>query len=64
MPYSWDAELIVSAPLANTFIETQFPDLAPATISLVGSGFYIRFFFLFDRFVFRFPRRVLGVGLL
>ncbi len=30
MPNAWDAEQIVSVPLANTLIETQFPELAPA----------------------------------
>ena len=39
MPNAWDAEQIVSVPLAKTLTETQFPELAPATISLLGYGF-------------------------
>lgn len=64
VPNAWDAEQIVSAPLAKTLIETQFPELAPATISLLGYGFDNTVYQVNDRFVFRFPRRELAVGLL
>lgn len=64
MPNAWDAEQIVSVPLANTLIETQFPELAPAAISLLGYGFDNTVYQVNGRFVFRFPRRELAVGLL
>ncbi|BFJ00329.1 MAG: aminoglycoside phosphotransferase family protein [Priestia megaterium] len=64
MPNAWDAEQIVSAPLAKTLIETQFPELAPAVISLLGYGFDNTVYQVNDRFVFRFPRRELAAGLL
>lgn len=64
VPNAWDAEQIVSARLAKTLIETQFPELAPANISLIGYGFDNTVYQVNDRFVFRFPRRELAVGLL
>jgi aminoglycoside phosphotransferase (APT) family kinase protein len=64
MPNAWDAEQIVSVSLANTLIETQFPELAPAAISLLGYGFDNTVYQVNGRFVFRFPRRELAVGLL
>lgn len=64
VPNAWDAEQIVSAPFAKTLIETQFPELAPAAISLLGYGFDNTVYQVNDRFVFRFPRRELAVGLL
>ncbi len=64
MPNAWDAEQVVSAPLAKTLIETQFPELTPAAISLLGYGFDNTVYQVNDRFVFRFPRRELAVGLL
>ena len=64
MPNAWDAEQIVSAALSKTLIETQFPELAPAKVSLLGYGFDNTVYQVNDRFVFRFPRRELAVGLL
>jgi aminoglycoside phosphotransferase (APT) family kinase protein len=64
MPHAWDAEQIVSAPLAKKLIETQFPELAPAAISLLGYGFDNTVYQVNDRFVFRFPRRELAARLL
>ncbi|MDY0943345.1 phosphotransferase [Priestia megaterium] len=64
MPHAWDAEQIVSAPLAKTLIETQFPELAPAEISLLGYGFDNTVYQVNGRFVFRFPRRELAAELL
>lgn len=51
MPNAWDAEQIVSAPLAKTLIETQFPELAPAAISLLGYGFDNTVYQVNDRFL-------------
>ncbi|RDZ17784.1 phosphotransferase [Priestia megaterium] len=64
MPNAWDAEQVVSAPLAKTLIETHFPELAPVTISLLGYGFDNTVYQVKERFVFRFPRRELATGLL
>ncbi|MDR7241928.1 phosphotransferase [Priestia megaterium] len=64
MPNAWDAEQIVSAPFAKTLIETQFPELAPTAISLLGYGFDNTVYQVNDRFVFRFPRRALAARLL
>ena len=54
VPNTWDAEQIVSAPFAKTLIETQFPELAPATISLLGYGFDNTVYQVNDRLCFGF----------
>lgn len=60
----WTAESAVTDDLARSLIEDQFPDLAPATIRLLGEGWDNRALLVNDEFVFRFPRRQVGADCL
>jgi aminoglycoside phosphotransferase (APT) family kinase protein len=59
----WIPEIVVDVPLARELIEAQFPDLCPATITPLGSGWDNTVFRVNERFVFRFPRREIAVEL-
>ncbi|MFS1516451.1 phosphotransferase [Bacillus sp. SCS-151] len=64
MTNPWDAEQVVSPKLAKDLIETQFPDLYPVTVSLMGKGFDNTVYLVNEKYVFRFPRRTIAVDLL
>jgi aminoglycoside phosphotransferase (APT) family kinase protein len=58
------AQIEVSADLAATLIEEQFPELAPLRLEVLGIGWDNTAFRVNDAFVFRFPRRDLAVPLI
>ncbi|QDU66024.1 phosphotransferase [Engelhardtia mirabilis] len=60
----WIAEVDVDVRLARALIDEQFPDLADWPLTLLGSGWDNTVFALGPKWVFRFPRRQLAVGLL
>ena len=62
MSESWSAEFVVSADLARSLIEAQFPAFAPARVELLGAGWDNTVFRVNKTHVFRFPRRELAVG--
>lgn len=64
MPAPWTAEFEVSQELARTLIAQQFPDLEPVHVAHLGTGWDNTAFLVNERWVFRFPRRQLAVGLL
>ena len=39
MSPAWSAELVVSSALAQSLIETQFPQLMPVKAEFIGAGF-------------------------
>lgn len=61
MPQPWSAEWTVTAALAQSLIEKQFPQLAPAGAELLGAGWDNTAFRVNNRYVFRFPRRQFAV---
>ena len=64
MTHAWSAEREVSADLARSLIETQFPQLAPAQVELLGAGWDNMAFRVNDTYVFRFPRRQFAIPFL
>jgi aminoglycoside phosphotransferase (APT) family kinase protein len=64
MSSCWSAELVVSPSLACELIESQFPQLAPVRVALLGEGWDNTAYLVNDRYVFRFPRRQLGADCL
>ncbi|MCI0463403.1 MAG: phosphotransferase [Gemmataceae bacterium] len=62
--HPWSAESLVSAELARSLIEAQFPQLAPARVEPFGAGWDNSAFLVNEAFVFRFPRRQVAVALL
>jgi aminoglycoside phosphotransferase (APT) family kinase protein len=64
MAQAWSAECVVSAELARSLIEAQFPDLAPARVEPVGAGWDNTAFRVNGAHVFRFPRRRFAVPFL
>ena len=64
MTPAWTAECVVSADLARSLIEGQFPTLAPARVQLLGAGWDNTAFRVNEGYVFRFPRRAFAVQFL
>ena len=64
MTSPWIAEQTVDAGLAIELIESQFPELAPARVELLGVGWDNTAFLVNGEIVFRFPRREIAVDLL
>jgi len=60
----WDADVEVTAERAARLIERQFPELAPARLRLLGSGWDNVAFAVNGQVCFRFPHRALAAGLL
>jgi aminoglycoside phosphotransferase (APT) family kinase protein len=60
----WDADVELSGEEAARLIERQFPALAPARLQALGAGWDNAAFLVNERFVYRFPRRRIAVGLL
>ncbi|MEI6791066.1 MAG: phosphotransferase [Myxococcaceae bacterium] len=63
-PKLWQAEETVSSELAFKLIQTQFPNLAPLTLELLGAGWDNTAYLVNKQFVFRFPRRQIAVDLI
>jgi aminoglycoside phosphotransferase (APT) family kinase protein len=53
----WSAEQVVDEALARHLLETQFPELAPEPLRLLGEGWDSTVWRLGDGWVLRFPRR-------
>jgi aminoglycoside phosphotransferase (APT) family kinase protein len=60
----WDADNELDCEQAAQLIDAQFPELAPADLTLLGVGWDNAAFVVNDVYVFRFPRRQLGATLL
>ena len=60
----WDAEYELSSTAARQLIETQFPQLAPISITLLGQGWDNTAYLINQQYVFRFPRREIALTLL
>lgn len=60
----WEADIELTDTQAKQLITTQFPELAPVTVSLLGVGWDNWAFQVNDRYIFRFPRREIAVALL
>lgn len=63
MGQQWDADSQLSEQDAALLIEQQFPDLAPAQLTLLGVGWDNVAFLVNGRVAFRFPRREVAAGL-
>ncbi len=64
MSHAWSAELVVSSALAQSLIETQFPQLMPVKAEFIGAGFDNTAFCVNSAHIFRFPRRQFAVQFL
>lgn len=53
----WSPERIVDEALARRLIGTQYPELADASMTVLGAGWDSTVWLLDERLVFRFPRR-------
>jgi aminoglycoside phosphotransferase (APT) family kinase protein len=60
MSKQWTAEHTVEPEQARLLIESQFPELAPITLELVGEGWDNIVYRVNRNYVFRFPRRQIG----
>jgi aminoglycoside phosphotransferase (APT) family kinase protein len=60
----WEPQHVVSAELATTLIEAQFPALSPVVAEPLGVGWDNTVYRVGQRWVFRFPRRQVAVDLL
>ena len=63
-PTPWHPEHVVSPELARQVLERQFPRLAPACVEPYGFGWDNTALLVNGIYVFRFPRRRLGVDCL
>ena len=63
-PSPWTAEFLIDTTLAKALVEEQFPTLRPASLELIGEGWDNLVFRVNQDFLFRFPRRKLGVDLI
>lgn len=64
MTQAWQPEHVVTPESARQLIERQFPDLAPAQVTVLGEGFDNTVYQVNGEYVFRFPRREMSVELL
>jgi aminoglycoside phosphotransferase (APT) family kinase protein len=64
VPPIWTAELIVDPRLAKELVDTQFPELSPASVRLLAAGWDNTAYVVNESFVFRFPRRSIAVSLI
>lgn len=60
----WHPERVVDAALAARLVASSAPELAPARVEAIGTGWDNTVFLVNDAFVFRFPRRAIAVELL
>ena len=61
---AWKADWAVTSELAKSLVDAYFPSLKPASVREFGAGWDNSVFLVNDSFVFRFPRRRIGVSLL
>jgi aminoglycoside phosphotransferase (APT) family kinase protein len=61
---AWSPEEVMTEKQAGLLIEEQFPELSPVQVELLGEGFDNTVFTVNEKYVFRFPRRVVAVELL
>jgi aminoglycoside phosphotransferase (APT) family kinase protein len=61
---TWTAQRAISIELAAALIDTQFPQLAPARLVALASGWDNSGFIVNGTWMFRFPRREIAVPLL
>ncbi|MFL5354114.1 phosphotransferase [Archangium sp.] len=64
MPPIWEADVGLTHEEATRLVEHQFPELAPATLEPLGTGWDNAAYTVNGRWVFRFPRRQIARGLL
>ena len=64
MAEAWSPEEVMTEKQAALLIEEQFPELRPVQVELLGEGFDNTVFTVNEKYVFRFPRRVVAVELL
>ncbi|MEH7335371.1 phosphotransferase [Neobacillus drentensis] len=64
MKNPWTPEIELSSQEASELIGTQFPQLNPIQISILGLGFDNTVFKINNQYIFRFPRRSVAVDLL
>jgi aminoglycoside phosphotransferase (APT) family kinase protein len=57
----WRPEVVVDAVWARRLIGTQFPELEPRSLRLLGEGWDNTVWLVDERWVFRFPRRAIVV---
>ncbi|HZI07832.1 MAG TPA: phosphotransferase [Archangium sp.] len=64
MPPVWEADVHLTRENAARLVERQFPELAPARLEHLGTGWDNAAYTVNGRWVFRFPRRKIAVALL
>lgn len=64
MGREWDAEFELDASVAADLIAAQFPALAPVALQFLGAGYDNWAYLANEAWVFRFPRRRMGVDLI
>jgi aminoglycoside phosphotransferase (APT) family kinase protein len=60
----WDADVTLTREEAARLVERQFPELAPASLEPLGTGWDNVAYEVNGRWVFRFPRRKIAEGLI
>ncbi len=60
----WEADITLTREEAARLVERQFPELAPARLEPLGTGWDNAAYVVNGRWVFRFPRRKAFAGLL
>jgi aminoglycoside phosphotransferase (APT) family kinase protein len=60
----WLSERVVTPELAKILIESQFPDLAPAEVLALGTGWDNTVYLVNQAWAFRFPRREMALMLM
>lgn len=63
MSQQWSAECKLEPDLAKLLIESQFPQLKPASLQFIGEGWDNCAYRVNDDYLFRFPRRQMGADL-
>ncbi|WP_158502273.1 phosphotransferase [Vitiosangium sp. GDMCC 1.1324] len=64
MPPLWEADVTLTPEGAARLVERQFPELAPARLEPLGTGWDNTAYTVNGHWVFRFPRRKIARGLL
>jgi len=64
MKHPWEAEKLLEPPQALKLVQHQFPELQVKTVRLLGAGWDNSAFIFDEKFIFRFPRRVIAQSLL
>jgi aminoglycoside phosphotransferase (APT) family kinase protein len=64
LQHPWEPQQTLESQEALDLIKTQFPELCPSTIRLLGAGWDNTAFIIDEKLIFRFPRRDCTVALL